>query len=56
MQSIQLQNITARLGAEERDGYLLKGISWQVNSGEHWVLLGGNDAGKSAITATLLFY
>ncbi|MBB1416166.1 MULTISPECIES: ATP-binding cassette domain-containing protein [unclassified Pseudoalteromonas] len=54
MQSIKLNNVTANLGTNERESFLVSKLTWQVESAQHWVLLGGNGAGKSAITAVLL--
>lgn len=54
MQSIKLNNVTANLGTNERESFLVSNLTWQVESAQHWVLLGGNGAGKSAITAVLL--
>lgn len=33
--------------------FSLKHINWQLNAGEHWVVLGGNGAGKSALAVIL---
>nr|WP_246175599.1 MULTISPECIES: ATP-binding cassette domain-containing protein [Pseudoalteromonas] len=46
--------MTANLGTNERESFLVSKLTWQVESAQHWVLLGGNGAGKSAITAVLL--
>ena len=54
MQSIKLNNVTANLGTNDRESFLVSNLTWQVESAQHWVLLGGNGAGKSAITAVLL--
>ncbi|MBB1397998.1 ATP-binding cassette domain-containing protein [Pseudoalteromonas sp. SG44-8] len=54
MQSIKLNNVAANLGTNERESFLVSNLTWQVESAQHWVLLGGNGAGKSAITAVLL--
>lgn len=54
MQSIKLNNVTANLGTNERESFLVSNLTWQVESAQHWVLLGGNGVGKSAITAVLL--
>jgi molybdate transport system ATP-binding protein len=54
VQSIKLNNVTANLGTNERESFLVSNLTWQVESAQHWVLLGGNGAGKSAITAVLL--
>ena len=34
--------------------YAINNLNWQVNQGEHWLLLGKNGSGKSALTATLI--
>ncbi|TMN69520.1 molybdenum ABC transporter ATP-binding protein [Pseudoalteromonas sp. S1727] len=54
MKSIKLNNVTANLGVDEHVSFALSNLTWQVDSHQHWVLLGGNGAGKSAITAVLL--
>ncbi|CAM3898603.1 MULTISPECIES: ATP-binding cassette domain-containing protein [Pseudoalteromonas] len=54
MKSIKLNNVTANLGVDEHVSFALSNLTWQVDSNQHWVLLGGNGAGKSAITAVLL--
>ncbi len=34
----------------ERDGtVILGGVSWRVNAGEHWVILGANGSGKTSL-------
>ncbi len=53
---IQLQEVTAKLQGEGQNSYQLNNLNWQVQSGQHWLLIGGNGAGKSAITAALLGY
>lgn len=54
MAFIQLQKVTAKLQGEGQNSYQLNNLNWQVDTGQHWLLLGGNGAGKSALTATLL--
>lgn len=54
MKSIKLNNVTASLGNDERASFVVSKLTWQVESAQHWLLLGGNGAGKSAITAALL--
>lgn len=53
MQSIQLQAFSGYLQGQGQSRYHINDLSWQVNQGEHWLLLGANGAGKSAITAVL---
>lgn len=53
MQSIQLQAFRGYLQGQGQSRYHINDLSWQVNQGEHWLLLGANGAGKSAITAAL---
>lgn len=53
MQSIQLQAFSGYLQGQGQSRYHINDLSWQVNQGEHWLLLGANGAGKSAITAAL---
>ncbi|EPJ48664.1 MAG: ABC transporter [Osedax symbiont Rs1] len=36
--------------------FALKAIDWQISTGEHWVITGGNGSGKSALVATLAGY
>ena len=50
MQPIQLQQCEIRFS----DVYALKDISLEIAPGEHWVLLGGNGSGKSALAAALV--
>ena len=49
MSSILLQDYSVQLNKH----YCLKNINWQLNVGQHWVILGGNGAGKSALAAIL---
>lgn len=49
---IKLKNMSLK-----RDGvWILKGISWEVKKGEHWVLFGLNGAGKTALLNVLNAY
>jgi molybdate transport system ATP-binding protein len=45
-----LDTITVRLGG----AWLLNGLSWQVNTGEHWVIWGPNGSGKTTLANVLL--
>ncbi|MEI8648721.1 ATP-binding cassette domain-containing protein [Paraglaciecola sp. Hal342] len=36
--------------------FSLHGINWSVEKGQHWVLVGQNGAGKSALAAVLAGY
>lgn len=49
MTSILLHNYSFQLNKH----YSLKQINWQLDTGQHWVILGGNGAGKSALAAIL---
>jgi len=42
------------LNMAHKGSYAIRNLNWQVNQGEHWVLLGKNGSGKSALTATLI--
>ena len=35
---------------------ILKNINWQVNKGEHWVVIGGNGSGKTTLLSALTGY
>lgn len=37
-----------------KGSYAIRNLTWQVKQGEHWVLLGKNGSGKSALTAVLM--
>ncbi len=47
---ITLENITVRL----RDRPYLQNTSWQINSNEHWAILGPNGSGKTTFARSLL--
>lgn len=49
MSSILLQDYSVQLNPH----YRLTSINWQIDSKQHWVILGGNGAGKSALAAIL---
>ena len=42
------------LNMAHKGSYAIRNLNWQVKQGEHWVLLGKNGSGKSALTATLI--
>lgn len=37
-----------------KGSYAINDLNWQVKQGEHWLLVGKNGSGKSALTATLI--
>ena len=47
---ITLENITVRL----RERPYLQNTSWQINSNEHWAILGPNGSGKTTFARSLL--
>lgn len=49
MSSILLNDYSVQLNKY----YRLSQINWQLDAGQHWVILGGNGAGKSALAALL---
>ncbi len=49
---IEVKNISLRRGRD----MLLKDLSWRVNRGEHWALLGVNGAGKTLLLKILTGY
>ena len=47
-------NISLNQLSVDFDGrFQLKDIDWQINSGQHWMIVGANGAGKSALAAVL---
>ncbi|MFA9558282.1 ABC transporter ATP-binding protein [Evansella sp. AB-rgal1] len=49
---ISLENVSVRRG----DKYLLKNISWQVQKGQNWAVLGLNGAGKTTLLKIVTCY
>ena len=54
MQSITLEQFNGYLQGQGKSRYDICNLDWQVNLAEHWLLLGANGAGKSALTAALV--
>jgi molybdate transport system ATP-binding protein len=54
VQLIQFQQFNGFLQSQGQSRYNIHNLNWQVNEGEHWLLLGANGAGKSALTAALV--
>ncbi len=46
---IKMKNVDVTIGEKE----ILKGIDWQVKSGEQWALLGHNGAGKTTLLSLI---
>lgn len=44
------------LGIERGNAQIIRDISWRVNKGEHWVILGRNGCGKTSLLRALLGY
>jgi len=45
-----------QVGLKKEGKWILKDINWKMNKGEHWVLLGLNGAGKTALLHMLCSY
>lgn len=46
---LEFKNVNSHFGGE----LVLKDISWRVNSGEHWAIMGHNGSGKSTLAKIL---
>lgn len=53
MPSIIFQDFVGYLQDKHKNYYEIPRLTWEVNQGEHWLLVGKNGSGKSALTATL---
>jgi iron complex transport system ATP-binding protein len=40
----------------EREAVILRDVSWRVNQGQHWVILGANGSGKTSLLSALTGY
>lgn len=48
----EMENVTVRRNGKE----ILNDVSWTVEKGQHWVILGGNGSGKTSILNVLMGY
>ena len=46
----------ARLSIKRGDTTILRDVSWRVERGEHWVILGANGSGKTSLLSALTGY
>jgi len=46
----------SRLRIAREAKVILRGLSWRVEPGQHWVILGPNGSGKSSLLAALTGY
>lgn len=49
---LEVRDLTIRRG----DTHILDGVSWAVQRGEHWVILGANGSGKTSLLGALTGY
>ncbi len=49
---VEIQDLRVHRGGTP----ILRGVSWTIESGEHWVVLGPNGSGKSSLLAALTGY
>ena len=42
-----------RIAVRQRDRWLLQGLSWQINRGEQWAVVGANGAGKTTLAKAI---
>jgi molybdate transport system ATP-binding protein len=46
--------VNADVATADGDALILRGVTWRVNPGEHWAILGDNGAGKSTLLRLIL--
>ncbi|MEI9893571.1 MAG: ATP-binding cassette domain-containing protein [Chthoniobacter sp.] len=49
---LSVSHLTVRRG----DTHILDDLSWTVQRGEHWVILGANGSGKTSLLSSLIGY
>ena len=49
---LELSNLRVTRGRQD----LLRGVSWRVDRGQHWVILGPNGSGKTTLLKALTGY